>query len=58
MESSFSEMESSYKVMKSSFKVLFFDYNLRMVATIAALWYLPHGRYGTYHKACVVGTIM
>ena len=39
-------------------KVFFFDLNVGMVATIAALWYLPQGCYGTYHTSVVVGTIM
>ena len=43
---------------ESNLKEFFFDLNVGMVATIAALWYLPQGPYGTYRTSVVVGTIM
>jgi len=52
------EMESRDNKMKSRDKVFFLDFNVTMVATIAVLWYLPHGCYGSYHTSVMVATIM
>ena len=52
------QTKSNLKEFFLDLKVFFFDLNVGMVATIAALWYLPQGCYGTYHTSVVVGTIM
>ena len=51
-------MKSNLKVFLLDKKVFFFDKKVSMVPTIATLWYLPHGGYGTYHTNVMVATIM